>query len=562
MSATADPAGNPARILRHRYILALSIIVLLVILNQTFIQVTLTKNDDDSRVINISGRQRMLSQKITKLGRQFLDAPTQAARASLAADLEASASLWEKSHDGLLKGDVELGLRGHKSAATLAVFGQIEGPYRAILGAAHELTRKPLPQMEIQALVGRMEQNEGVFLAGMNAITFQYDKETHDWVRLISLLEYIMLGVTCLVLSLEVFFIFLPAERQIRRSFNDMKKELVNREHTELALRKLTRAVEQSPASIVITDLDGRIEYANPAFARITGYSLEESIGKTTGILKTDLTLPGTHRHLWETLHAGNEWRGEFVNRKKDGSIYYESAIISPVTDMYGATTQFLAVKEDITERKRSEEKLAQAFKENRELLRELQHRVKNSFNMISSMIHLASGEGGSPETDAALEQLDVRVLSVAELYSLLYSSGSFAEVRLDEYCGKLASALLGLRSDISLVTEMGKMVVSANRAAPIGLILTELITNSLKYAFPDNRKGTITVSLRNRAGKAILEVGDDGKGLPEGFSPTGNSGMGLKLVLGLTSQVGGTFAIAGGEGGTSCTLEFAAEVV
>ena len=214
----------------------------------------------------------MLSQRIAKLGRQMLDAPTQAARASLAAELEISAKLWEKSHDGLLKGDAELGLYGHNSAATLVVFGQIEGPFRAILDAAHELARKPLPQAEIQALVGRMEQNEGVFLAGMNAITFQYDKETHDRISMISLLEYIMLGVTCLVLSLEVFFIFLPAERQIHRSFSDMRKELGNREHTELELRKLTRAVEQSPASIVITGLDGRIEYANPAFAGITGY--------------------------------------------------------------------------------------------------------------------------------------------------------------------------------------------------------------------------------------------------------------------------------------------------
>ena len=420
MNAPAEPAGNPALKLRLRYILALSIIAILIILSQIFIQLTIARNDDDSRVINISGRQRMLSQRIAKLGRQILDAPTEAARVSLAADLETSAKLWEKSHDGLLKGDAELGLYGHNSAATLVVFGQIEEHFRTILDAAHELAHQPLPQQEIRALVDRIEQNEGVFLAGMNAITFQYDKETRGRVGSISLLEYILLGVICLVLSLEVAFIFLPAERQIHRYVNDLKKEFYSREHSEMKLRKLTRAVEQSPASIVITDLNGRIEYANSAFARITGYSSEESIGKTTRILKTELTAPGTHRHLWETITAGKEWHGEFVNRKKDGSLYYESAIISPITDMDGTIIEYLAVKEDITERKRSEEALNRAFRENRELLRELQHRAKNSFNMISSMIHLASGEGGSPETTAALEQLDVRVLSVAELYSLL----------------------------------------------------------------------------------------------------------------------------------------------
>ena len=393
----------------------------------------------------------------------------------------------------------------------------------------------------------------------MDAITFQYDKETRGRVGSISLLEYILLGVTCLALSLEAAFIFLPAERQIHRFFREMKKELVNRQKSEMEMLKLTRAVDQSPASIVITGLDGRIEYANSAFARITGYSLDEAIGKNPGILKTDQTPPETHRRLWETLRAGKEWRGEFVNRKKDGSIYYESAIISPITDMSGAITQYLAVKEDITERIRAETELNKAFNENRELLRELQHRVKNSFNMISSMIHLASGEGGSEETAAALGQLDVRVMSVAELYSLLYSSCSFAEVRLDEYCAKLASAMTGLRGGISLLTEMEGVVVSANRAAPIGLIVTELVTNSLKYAFPGGRKGSVTLSLRNGPDRVVLEVRDDGKGLPAGFVPSGNAGMGIKLVMGLAKQIGGTFAITGVEGGTRCTLEFPA---
>ena len=218
--------------------------------------------------------------------------------------------------------------------------------------------------------------------------------------------------------------------------------------------------------------------------------------------------------------------------------------------------------EKEIIDRKRAEAELRRSFRENQALLRELQHRAKNSFNMISSMIHLASGEGGSSETLGVLDQLNARVLSVAELYSLLYSTGSFTEVRLDEYCGKLASALVGLRPDMALVTDLEAVVVTANRAAPIGLIVTELITNSLKYAFPGGRKGRITLSLRNRPEGAVLGVRDDGVGLPPGFSPSDASGMGIKLVMGLANQVGGTFAIAGDRGGTGCTLEFAVEGV
>jgi diguanylate cyclase (GGDEF)-like protein/PAS domain S-box-containing protein len=123
----------------------------------------------------------------------------------------------------------------------------------------------------------------------------------------------------------------------------------------------LIRAVEQSPASIVITNLDGNIEYVNPRFTQVTGYRFDEAIGQNPRILKTDQTTPGTHRQLWKALTAGQEWRGEFVNHKKDGSLYYESAIISPITDLNGVVTHYLAVKEDITERKRAEDALQKA---------------------------------------------------------------------------------------------------------------------------------------------------------------------------------------------------------
>jgi diguanylate cyclase (GGDEF)-like protein/PAS domain S-box-containing protein len=133
------------------------------------------------------------------------------------------------------------------------------------------------------------------------------------------------------------------------------EKENEERRRLEMELRKLTRAVEQSPASIVITNLDGSIEYVNPRFTQATGYRFDEVIGQNPRILKTEQTAPGTHSQLWETLIAGKEWRGEFVNRKKDGSFYYESATISPITDLNGIVTHYLAVKEDITERKRAE---------------------------------------------------------------------------------------------------------------------------------------------------------------------------------------------------------------
>jgi PAS domain S-box-containing protein len=129
----------------------------------------------------------------------------------------------------------------------------------------------------------------------------------------------------------------------------------------EEALRKLSRAVEQSPATVVITDLKGNIEYINPKFTELTGYTSEEAIGQNPRILKSDDIPPEDYKRLWDTITSGGEWRGEFHNKKKNGELYWEYASISPIRDASGTITHFLAVKEDITERKRAEESLRES---------------------------------------------------------------------------------------------------------------------------------------------------------------------------------------------------------
>ena len=212
------------------------------------------------------------------------------------------------------------------------------------------------------------------------------------------------------------------------------------------------------------------------------------------------------------------------------------------------------------SEREAALEALQIAFQENRNLLRELQHRAKNSFAMISGMISLALNDGVSTETKTALEDLASRVRSVSELYSLLYSSSSFTEVRLDEYCARIAAPLIGLSGNITLKTEMENITVPVKEAAPLGLILTELMTNAGKYAFPGGRQGTITVALKKTVAGACLEVRDDGIGLPADFDFSGRAGMGLNLVRALTGQINGSFRMENNAVGTRCIVEFATD--
>ena len=129
----------------------------------------------------------------------------------------------------------------------------------------------------------------------------------------------------------------------------------------EEELRKLSRAVENSPASVVITDLAGNIEYVNPMFTRVTGYTREDAIGQNPRILKSGEAPPETYRALWDAITHGREWRGEFHNRRKDGTLYWEFASISPLVDAEGRTTHFVAIKEDITARKQAEAALARS---------------------------------------------------------------------------------------------------------------------------------------------------------------------------------------------------------
>lgn len=114
--------------------------------------------------------------------------------------------------------------------------------------------------------------------------------------------------------------------------------------------RLLMHALEQSPATIIVTDVEGKIVYANPKFVATTGYQAAEALGQTPRLLKSGETSPEEYQRLWKTIKAGKEWRGVFHNRRKDGSLYWERASISPVHDAKGKITHFMAVKEDITD--------------------------------------------------------------------------------------------------------------------------------------------------------------------------------------------------------------------
>ncbi|MFQ5784531.1 MAG: PAS domain S-box protein [Alphaproteobacteria bacterium] len=144
-------------------------------------------------------------------------------------------------------------------------------------------------------------------------------------------------------------------EQRVVQRTRELTEEIVERKQAEERLRKLSRAVEQSPAMTIITDLAGKIEYVNTRFTEVTGYTLEEVAGKTPRVLKSGELRPEEYEKLWKTITSGKEWRGEMHNRKKNGQLYWALTSILPITNQSGAVTHLLGISEDITERKRAE---------------------------------------------------------------------------------------------------------------------------------------------------------------------------------------------------------------
>ncbi|MFQ5472119.1 MAG: PAS domain S-box protein, partial [Dehalococcoidia bacterium] len=138
-------------------------------------------------------------------------------------------------------------------------------------------------------------------------------------------------------------------------AFNAFLHDITERKQAEESLRRLSRAVEQSPSIVIITDPNGNIEYVNPKFTEVTGYLSEEVVGKNPRFLQSGETSSAEYAHIWQTITSKGEWRGEFRNKRKHGGFYSASTVISAVTDEDGAITNFVCVQEDITERKQAE---------------------------------------------------------------------------------------------------------------------------------------------------------------------------------------------------------------
>ena len=190
-------------------------------------------------------------------------------------------------------------------------------------------------------------------------------------------------------------------------------RDITERKQAEEELQKLSSAVEQSQVSVVITDPDGTVEYVNPKFTEVTGYSAEEAIGQNPRVLNAGIQAPEFYKEMWDTIKAGDVWQGEFANKKKNGDIFWENATISPIRNSESRVTHFVAVKEDITDRKQAEQELKkaketaeEATKAKSDFLANMSHEIRTPMNAIIGMSHLCLGTEMQPRQRDYIEKV------------------------------------------------------------------------------------------------------------------------------------------------------------
>jgi two-component sensor histidine kinase len=202
----------------------------------------------------------------------------------------------------------------------------------------------------------------------------------------------------------------------------------------------------------------------------------------------------------------------------------------------------------DIAELKRAEDEIKASLKERETLLKEIHHRVKNNMQVVSSLLSLQAAQATEPETIEILDESQRQIRSMALIHEKLYRSDSLAEIDFGDYVKSLVDDLLRMynvpRGAITIAVDIENVQLGVDTAIPCGLVINELVSNSLKYAFPDGRTGDVTVALQRANGVHTLTVADDGVGFPADLDFRATDSLGMQLVTALVNQLEGTITL------------------
>lgn len=327
-------------------------------------------------------------------------------------------------------------------------------------------------------------------------------------------------------------------------------RDISEQKKTESRLRdernRAQRYLDIAEVMLVALDSSGNIELINRKGCRILGYEEKELVGKNW----FDTCLPPALRETVKGVFH------QLITGDLEPVEYYENPVITKsgeerlvawhntyISDDENNITGILSSGEDITERKLGEEKLKDSLQEKEILIKEIHHRVKNNMAVISSLLNLQAQTVDHPLVKHAFRESRNRIHSMALVHEKLYQSKNLSQIDFKNYLESLSRQIInsyaGTSSPVSLQLNLEPASLEIDLAIPCGLIVNELVTNSLKYAFPDKRQGVITMELRYRENHTLeLTVGDNGVGLPSEMDIENTQTLGLQLVHMLASQI------------------------
>jgi PAS domain S-box-containing protein len=310
--------------------------------------------------------------------------------------------------------------------------------------------------------------------------------------------------------------------------------------------------VEGSDDAIYSKDLNGIVLSWNPGAEKIFGYTPEEIIGKPVAML----TAPGNENQVPEILRqlkAGNRIEHfETQRKRKDGTLIHVSLTISPVKDDAGNIIAASSIAKDITKQKQAAMVIQAQLQEKQILLQEIHHRVKNNLQLVASLLELRSRGLENQAAKAAFADSIGRIRSMAMLHEKMYGSDIVGSVNFGEYIKSLFEPLAeAFNKDlpINFVVDSDHFMLDLNRAIPLGLILNELLTNSVKHAFSSSKPPEIRVKIRTNMDKVAMIVADNGTGLPPDVDLFNSDSFGFKIVRLLIEQIEGQIKVQNSNG-------------
>jgi PAS domain S-box-containing protein len=329
--------------------------------------------------------------------------------------------------------------------------------------------------------------------------------------------------------------------------------DITDRKQGEERMQLLTHALEASANGVAITDFQGTIQWVNPAFTVLTGYSREEAVGQNPRVLKSGRHDQNFYAHLWSTIKNGSVWHGEIINRRKNGSFYEEEMTISPVINPQGTVTHFVAVKQDITERKKMEAKTdeLERLSTMSQLTDGIAHEMKNPLFILTGRLQLLKEKldhreyGALPDDLQKIESAAERMTHIAERFSRLAQHSDFspeptaAQAVLKRVLESLADDLAKNRIAVTtaLAPDLPTIQVDPQK---LQTAFTNLIRNATQAMTAAHGKGNLTVTAARQDGWIEIRIQDDGPGIApehrarlfEPFFTTKPAGQGVGMGL------------------------------